>query len=68
LVKKPERNKPLKIPRHRCKDNINMDSLEENLSGSGWRPMAGSCEHGNEPRGLYKMLGIYSVAEQLLTS
>jgi hypothetical protein len=26
-------------------------------SGSGWGPVEGSCEHGNEPSGSIKILG-----------
>jgi len=26
-----------------------MRVCELDLSGSGWRPVAGPCEHGNEP-------------------
>jgi hypothetical protein len=57
LVGKPERKRPLKRPRHRWEDNIKMDLREIGLgcgldsSGSGEGPVAGSCEHSNEPSG-----------------
>jgi hypothetical protein len=53
LVRKPEGNRPLGRPSYRWEDNIRMDlklvgayGLDE--SGSGYGPVAGSCEHGNE--------------------
>jgi hypothetical protein len=55
LVGKPERNRPLRRFRRRCEDNITVDFRETvrkcgiDASGSGWGPVAGSCEHGNEP-------------------
>jgi hypothetical protein len=43
LVSKCEGNEPLKRPR------IELDS-----SGSGYEPVAGSCEQGNKPSGSIK--------------
>jgi hypothetical protein len=44
-----------------CEDNIRMDPVENwvarcglDVSGSGYGPVAGSCEHGNEPSGSIK--------------
>jgi len=51
----PEGKRPLGILKHRWEDNIKTDRQEVdvvnelNLSGSGWRQVAGSCECGNEP-------------------
>jgi len=51
LVGKSERRKPLRKPRHRCGNNTiwGLDA-----SGSGQRPVAGSCLHFNEPSGSIK--------------
>jgi len=56
LVGKPERKRPLRRPRRRWEDNIRMDLREivwEFVDwihlGSGHGPMAGCCEHSNEP-------------------
>jgi len=56
LVSEPEGKKPCGRPRQRWKDNIIMDLREVRICGldwSGWgqRPVAGSCEHRNEPSG-----------------
>jgi hypothetical protein len=52
-VGKPERKRPLEKPRRRWKDTINM-ALQEigwdgvDWIGSGYRQVAGCCEHGDE--------------------
>jgi hypothetical protein len=48
---KLERKRSLGRPRRRWEDSINTDLRETGLdpSGSGYRPVKGSCEHGNEP-------------------
>jgi len=45
-------------PRHRWEDNIRIDLREwvaklcgQDAPGSEYGPVAGSCEHGNEPSG-----------------
>jgi hypothetical protein len=48
LVRKPEGKKPLGRPRGGW-ENIKMNSC-----GSGYGPVAGSCEHGNESSGSIK--------------
>jgi hypothetical protein len=61
LVGKPEGKRPLGRPKCRCKDNIRMDLRDIgwrrcglNASGSRQGPVAGPCEHGNEPSGSIK--------------
>jgi hypothetical protein len=57
LVRMPERKRPLGRPRRRWVDNIKMDRMGWyglDLSGSKYRPVEGSCEHGNEPSGPIK--------------
>jgi hypothetical protein len=54
-VGKPEEKRPLGRPRRRWEDGIRMDLREigwgvDSVS-SGQGPVAGSCEHGNEPLG-----------------
>jgi hypothetical protein len=48
-------------PRHRWKINIKIDLYQTGVgecgldsTNSGYRPVAGSCEHGNEPSGSIK--------------
>jgi hypothetical protein len=41
--------------------------LDLRVSGSGWGPVEGSCEHGNEPSGSLKCWEI-RVAERLAAS
>jgi hypothetical protein len=59
LVGKPEGKIPLGRPRHRW-DNIKMDLKEIGLKDVDWildlglRPVAGFCEHSNEPSGSTK--------------
>jgi hypothetical protein len=52
---KPEGKRTLERQKRRWEDNITMH-LRNRIewyglvsSGSGYRPVAGSCEHGNEP-------------------
>jgi len=51
-------NIPPGIRRLRWEDNIKMDlkgvGCGFDSSGSGWGPVASSCEHGNEPSGSIK--------------
>jgi hypothetical protein len=58
LVGKPEGKTPFGRPRCRWQDNISTDlrvrSCGLNTSGSGEGPVAGFCEHGNEPPGSMK--------------
>jgi hypothetical protein len=58
LVRKPEGRRPLKRPRCRWVDSVNMDMTETHLgwhglncSGSGWMPVEDICELGNEHSG-----------------
>jgi len=57
---KSERKKPLGRPRRRWENNIKMDLRELggscglDASGSGYGPVEGCCEHGNEPSGSIK--------------
>jgi hypothetical protein len=57
LVRRPKGERPLEKPRRRRKNNINMDLKEIRRSGMDCihlaqdRPVANSCEHGNEPSG-----------------
>jgi hypothetical protein len=53
-----EGTRPLGRPRRRWEDNIKMDLRVDrdrwgklDSAGSGQGPMAGLCEHGNEPSG-----------------
>ena len=57
-MRRREEKIPLGRPKLRWEDNIKMD-LEEvrwgpDLSGSGWRQVAGACERGNESSGSVK--------------
>jgi hypothetical protein len=67
LVGRHERKRPLGRPRHRWEDNIKMDLREIGTdggeldsAGSGQDPVAGFCEHGNEPSGSIKKV-VYSL-------
>jgi hypothetical protein len=58
-VGKPEGKQPLLKPRHSWKNNIKLDLREMEWygmerSGSGYGPVKGSCEHGDEPLGYIK--------------
>jgi hypothetical protein len=58
-VGKPEGKRPLGRPRCSWVDIIKIDLRERDRmgwyvldrSGSGWGPVEGSCEHGDEPSG-----------------
>jgi hypothetical protein len=61
LVRKPEGKRPLGRPRHRWEDNIRKDHRKIRVRvcgldslGSEQGPVAGFCEHGNEPSGSIK--------------
>jgi hypothetical protein len=63
LVRKSEEKRPLGRPRPMCMwvDNIKIDLKRDRVgwyeldrSGSGYGPLEGSCEHGNEPSGSIK--------------
>jgi hypothetical protein len=60
LVGKPEGKRPLGRPRHRWKDNIEMDLQTVGCGGMDRielaqdRQVAGTCECGNEPLGSIK--------------
>jgi hypothetical protein len=61
LVGKPERKRPLGRPRHRWMDSIKIDLRDMGWDGmdwfdlcSGYGPVEGSCEHGNETSGSIK--------------
>jgi hypothetical protein len=55
LVGKPDGKRLLGRPRRRWEDCIRMDLWEIGWEcgvdsfGSGWGPLAGSCEYGDEP-------------------
>jgi hypothetical protein len=68
LVGKPEGKRPLGRPRGRWVDNTKMDLREIGRDGRDWielaqvrssGPVEGSCEHGDEPSGSLKLLGIF---------
>jgi hypothetical protein len=65
LVGKPEGKRPLGRPRQRWVDNIKMDLGEIGRDGTDWTELAqdrdqeGCCEHGDEPLGSLKLLGIF---------
>jgi hypothetical protein len=61
LVGKPEGKRPLGRQRRRSVDNIKIDFKRDRMgwyglewSDSGYGPVEGSCEHGNEPSGCIK--------------
>jgi hypothetical protein len=63
LVGKPEGKRPLGRPRRRWADNIKMDLGEDWMvwTGSNWVRIGtsgGLCEHGDEPSGSLKLLGM----------
>jgi hypothetical protein len=60
-VRKPERMRRLGRPRRRWENNVRMDLRETGWEVVDWihraqgqGPMAGCCEHGNEPSGPIK--------------
>jgi hypothetical protein len=62
LEGKPIGKRPLGKPRHRWEDSIRMDIGEIGWGDVDWihlaenkRPVAGSCEHGNEHSGSIKL-------------
>jgi hypothetical protein len=62
LVGRPERKRP--VGRPRCKDNIKMDLTGRGIDGGeldsaalGQGPVAGFCEHCDEPSGSIKKAG-----------
>jgi hypothetical protein len=74
LVGKPEGKRPLERPRRRWVDDIKMDLREkgwDGVTGSNWLRIGtsgGLCEHGDEPSGSLKLLGIFRMAPQLAAS
>jgi hypothetical protein len=53
-VEKHKRKTPLGTPRSRWEDSIKITTkgtCELDESDSGWEPVAGCCEHSNEPSG-----------------
>jgi hypothetical protein len=64
LIGRPEDRRPLGKPWRRWQDNIKLDLKgdrdqwsELDSAGSGYGPVAGFCEHGNEPSGSIKKAG-----------
>jgi hypothetical protein len=64
LVGRPEGKRPLGRPSHRWEDNIKIDFRrnrdrwgELDSAASGYGPVVGFCEHGNEPSGSIKKVG-----------
>jgi hypothetical protein len=62
----PEGKRLLGRPRRLWEDNIKVDLREIGIewgeldsAGSGERPVAGFCEHGNEPPGSIKKAGYF---------
>jgi hypothetical protein len=58
LVGKPQGKRPLRRPKHRWVDNIDIHLKRDNMgwhrldwSGSSYGPVEGSCKHSNEPSG-----------------
>jgi hypothetical protein len=66
LVGKPEGKRPLRRPRHRWEDNINMDFWKIvfglDSSGSGQGLMVGFCEHGNDPSDSIKGISLVAIS------
>jgi hypothetical protein len=66
LVGRPEGKRPLGRPRRRWEDNIKMDIGEIGIGGANWirlaqdkGPVAGFCEHGDEPSGFVRKRDIF---------
>jgi hypothetical protein len=63
LVGRPEDKKPLGRPRYRWEDYNLMDlreiRIELDSSVSGYGPVAGFCEHGDEPSGSIRKQDIF---------
>jgi hypothetical protein len=74
LMGKPEGKRPLGRPRRRWVDNIKMDLREIGWDGmklielAKEEPVEGCCDHGDEPSGSLKLLGISQMAAQLAAS
>jgi hypothetical protein len=64
-VREPERKCPLGRSRHRWENSTKVDlgngmgGCGSDLSGTGWGPAAGFCEHGNETFRFHWMLGFF---------
>jgi hypothetical protein len=65
-VERPEGKRSQGRPRCRWEDNIKMDLREKmdrwgelDSAGSGYGPVEGFCEHGNEPSGSIKKVGCW---------
>jgi hypothetical protein len=58
LVRRPEGKMPLGRPRRRWVHVIKMDLREVGWDGMDWIELEDSCEHGDEPSGSLKLLGI----------
>jgi hypothetical protein len=55
LVGKPEGERELARPSYRWEDNIKMDLRKwDGVVWTGYGPVEGSCEHGNEHSGSVK--------------
>jgi hypothetical protein len=62
LMGKPERKRPLGIPRYRWECNIKINLIEICWGDMGWIGLSqeeGSCEHDNEPSGSIKCWKIF---------
>jgi hypothetical protein len=63
LFGRPEGKGPLGRPRHRWEGNIKLNLREIGINGLNWillaqdGPVAGFCEHGDEPSGSIKKAG-----------
>jgi hypothetical protein len=58
LVGRPEIKRPLERPRRGWEENIKLDLRDQwrelDSAGSGYGPVAGFCEYGDEPSGSMK--------------
>jgi hypothetical protein len=69
LVGRPEGKRPLGRRRRRSEDNIKMDLREIRIDGANWiqlaqdGPVAGFCEHADEPSGPIRKQDIILQAE-----
>jgi hypothetical protein len=63
LARWSEGKRPLERPRRRWEDNIKLDLrnrwVELHSAASEWGPVAGFCEHSNEPSGPIKKAGYF---------
>jgi hypothetical protein len=66
LVGRSEGKRPLGRPRRRWEDNIKLDLRDRwdklNSPDSEQCPVAGICEHGNEPPGSIKKVEYFSIS------